>query len=154
MAEGIMITLNKLFGNYEGAQKVINAYAGKTIKDVGFPDENLDNRLRSHRYMEDRLILEFEDGTGLMIWDNGQSCCEARYMTTDDDLPYYVGSEFRGAEVRDAESREDEYGDVHELQFLLIHTGLGTFTIETHNEHNGYYGGFWLVVEEITAGKH
>ena len=36
------------------------------------------------------------------------------------------------------------WGGVHEVQFLNIETSLGIITFETHNEHNGYYGGFYI----------
>lgn len=32
--------------------------------------------------------------------------------------------------------------DVHEVQFLVVHTDKGDLTMSSHNEHNGYYGGF------------
>ena len=51
-------------------------------------------------------------------------------------------------ELRDAPNVEDdEYGNVHEVQFLVVTTSKGAFTIETHNEHNGYYGGFFIEAE-------
>jgi len=37
---------------------------------------------------------------------------------------------------------------MHEVQFVLITTSLGVFTMATHNIHNGYYSGFSVVVEE------
>jgi hypothetical protein len=36
---------------------------------------------------------------------------------------------------------------VHEVQFLRVSTDAGTIVCETHNEHNGYYGGFNVCVE-------
>jgi len=95
----------------------------------------------------DSLILGFND-SALEMWDDGQSCCETRYMHTDDDLTGFLGAEFRNIEVRDAPNRDDE-SEEHEVQFLLVHTSLGTFTIETHNIHNGYYGGFSVVARTV-----
>ena len=51
------------------------------------------------------------------------------------------------AEIREAPNEPDEYGD-HEVQFLLVNTSIGTFTVASHNEHNGYYGGFDIVIKE------
>jgi hypothetical protein len=93
--------------------------------------------------VDDDLILDFGVKGRLRIWDDGQSCCESRYMVCDDDLSHFVGAMFMGAEVRDAPNEQHEYGE-HEVQFLIIKTWLGDFTIATHNEHNGYYGGFSL----------
>lgn len=89
----------------------------------------------------DDLIFTFEDGERMKLSDDGQSCCELRYMRTDDDLSYFIGSKLQGSEVVDAPDIQDG-GESHEVQFLHITTSKGTFTMSSHNEHNGYYGGF------------
>ena len=126
---GFGVMINALGGNRETVEAV-QAAMGKTITALSLTD--------------DQLRFEFEDGSRLRLWDNGQSCCESRYMQTDDDLPYYIGAKFVGAEVRDGGSTESEYGDAHEIQFLVVTTDRGTFSMASHNEHNGYYGGFWI----------
>lgn len=113
------------------------AYLGKKIEAVDFT--------------EARLVLRFVGGDGVQFWDAGQACCESRYMTTDDDLQYHIGAKFQGVEVQDAPSRPCEY-DKHDCQFLLVTTSNGVFTIETHNEHNGYYGGFDLECVDFPGG--
>lgn len=127
---GFGVMINMLGGNRESVAAV-QAAQGKTITSVALVD--------------DALKFEFEDGSRLTLRDDGQSCCESRYMQTDDDLPYYVGAKFLNAEIRDGGSTESEYGDTHEIQFLVITTDRGTFSMASHNEHNGYYGGFWIV---------
>jgi hypothetical protein len=87
------------------------------------------------------LVLRFTDGTGIAFSDSGQSCCEDRYMTCDDDLPTFDGAKYVGAEVAGAPDVDDDCG-VHEVQFLRIHTDRGDIVAQTHNRHNGYYGGF------------
>lgn len=95
------------------------------------------------------LYIRFEDGTGITLSDVGQSCCERRYMTCDDALGYYVGAEYYGWETRRcSEGGDDEY-NVHDIQFLLVNTSRGTFTVANHNIHNGYYGGFSIQEYEI-----
>jgi hypothetical protein len=96
---------------------------------------------------DDALVFTFEDGTRLRLWDDGYWCCEHRYMTTDDDLPYYQGATLMNIELRDAPDVEpkDEYDECHEVQFLVVTTNRGTFSMASHNEHNGYYGGFAIV---------
>ncbi len=89
---------------------------------------------------DDNLRLTFADGSVLRIYDDGQSCCESRYMRTDDDLAYHVGATFLNAETRNAPDIETEY-DVHEVQFLELTTSKGVISMASHNEHNGYYGG-------------
>jgi hypothetical protein len=93
------------------------------------------------------LCVVFEDGTQISFADEGQDCCEHRYMTCDDDLQSFTGARFVGWEVLDAPSRDD--GDVHEVQFLHVRTDGGAIVCETHNQHNGYYGGFNVVVREV-----
>lgn len=89
-------------------------------------------------------VLRIQAGGGaITIKDTGQSCCEHRYMHTDDELPYYVGAKLVGLELRDGPAEES--GEPKECQFLLIQTDKGTITIANYNEHNGYYGGFWIV---------
>jgi hypothetical protein len=83
----------------------------------------------------------------LSFIDDGQSCGESRYMTCDDDLTPFIGSKFMGAEVRSGPDLEDEWGSVHNQEFLIINTTKGSFTVANHNEHNGYYGGFNIVVQ-------
>lgn len=92
---------------------------------------------------EDILKFEFTDGTKLDVWDNGQSCCEHRYMTTDDGLQYYTGSFLMGMEVVDGGSKDEDY-EVHEIQFLNVKTSKGVFQMCSHNEHNGYYAGILI----------
>lgn len=97
-------------------------------------------------YIEDnRLSFLMDNGKGFHLLDDGQSCCESRYMTTDDSLEHFVGATLTGIEVRKGPLVEDEWADVHDTEFLLVHTSKGTFTVVNHNEHNGYYGGFSLL---------
>lgn len=109
---------------------------------------SLNKKITDLRLVDDILKFTFEDNGCLHVWDGGQDCCEHRYMTTDDDLRDYIGAVFTNIEIRDVEVKEDMFG-VHEIQFLLIATSKGVFTIETHNEHNGNYGGFWIVAEVV-----
>lgn len=90
------------------------------------------------------LLIRFTDETALRIWDDGQSCCETRYMTTEDDLANFTDVIFTGVEIVNGSEEEIDYETI-EIQFLNIHTNLGTFQMATHNEHNGYYGGFFVV---------
>lgn len=129
---GIGVMIGMLSGNEETV-KAYQSAQGKETSSISLVD--------------DELRISFTDGTGIVIWDDGQSCCEHRYMTTDDDLRAFVGATLTSIELRDAPSKEDEWGE-HEVQFLLVNTSLGTFTMETHNEHNGYYGGFLVRIKE------
>ena len=53
-------------------------------------------------------------------------------------------------ELREGPTAEDEHGESHETLFVHVITGAGTLVVTTHNEHNGYYGGFW---PRLTLGE-
>jgi hypothetical protein len=126
---GIGVMLNHLSGNRETVEAYQAGLNKKIVKAV------LEN---------DVLELNFEDNTRLQFWDDGQSCCESRYMRTDDDLNDLVGGIFLGAELKEAPEVETQY-DVHEVQFLEVKTDKGSIVMSSHNEHNGYYGGFAII---------
>lgn len=118
-------------------EKNVNSYIkaiGKTIKDI-FKENNA-------------LTIKFDDGKKLLISDGGQSSCEERYMTIDDDLSGYDGAILNKIELRDVQESEENY-EVHETQFVVVTTSKGSFTVCTHNVHNGYYGGFYLELNFI-----
>ena len=126
---GVML---RMMGGNEETVKSINESIGKRIQKVWLDEEN------------DQLRFDLEDGTQLVMWDGGQSCCEHRYMRTDDVLEEYDGAILLDFELKDAPDIEDEWGEVHEVQFLDVKTDKGIFQMANHNEHNGYYGGFWI----------
>lgn len=133
LSVGIMI--KSLGGNKETVEAVKSSL-NKTIKRVWLDKEY------------DCLRFRFTDGSGIKLWDGGQSCCEHRYMVTDDDLSEYAGARLLDMELKDAPEIEDRYG-VHEVQFLDVKTDIGTFQMANHNEHNGYYGGFWIQARKL-----
>lgn len=94
------------------------------------------------------LQFVFENGATLVLSDRGPDCCNSVYMTCSDDLSQIVGDRMVGVTIEDApdiSGGEDAY---HEVQFLHVRFASGAVVVcETHNEHNGYYGGFSLVVE-------
>lgn len=99
----------------------------------------------SDDYDNGALVLTFDNGKRLSLYDDDRQCCEYRYITTDDDLGAFIGAQYLGYRVLDAADRNSDEGDAHEVQFLVISTSLGVFVCETHNEHNGYYSGFNIV---------
>jgi hypothetical protein len=132
------VMLGMLGGNADSVATFTGA-VGKTIAALRLGDD-------------DALYFEFSDGSKMRLSDEGQSCCEHRYMRTDDNLADYVGAKLLGAEIKEApneadeadEADEHEVHEVHEVQFLEVQTDRGVFTMASHNEHNGYYGGFWI----------
>ena len=97
---------------------------------------------------DDRLRITFADGKAISIWDNGQSCCESRYMTTDDNLSSLVGRTLTRIEAKDGPDISGGDDSCHETCFVEVGTDAGFVTVTTHNEHNGYYGDFGLTITE------
>lgn len=115
-------------------------YVGKLITEAQLADNS--------------LLITFDDGIKLNIYDDAQSCCEKRWMSTDDDVGDLVGKRWKHAMIKDASSNQpdDSYGSVEEIQFLEIMTEDGTtVTFANHNEHNGYYGGFGITIDQLKA---
>jgi hypothetical protein len=91
---------------------------------------------------DDILTLAFTDGSSYALRDDRQSCCEYRYMVCDDDLTKFTNTNLMGITVEDGPDGDGDGVHEHEVQFLHVKTGKGSFTVSNHNEHNGYYGGF------------
>lgn len=127
--DGLGVMLKNLGGNQES----VNAYRsiiGKVVSELTLGDD-------------DALHFVFDDGSKVKVSDEGQSCCEERYMRTDDDLKEFIGAKLIGMELKDAPDVDNDWG-THETQFLEVKTDRGVFTMASHNEHNGYYGGFYV----------
>lgn len=96
----------------------------------------------------DALNLYLSNGRLLSIEDTGQSCCERRFVTCDDSFESFRGAKLVSIEERDGgvpTSSDDE------TQFVVVTTDKGAITLTTHNENNGYYGGFTVEVTERPA---
>jgi len=113
------------------------------------PSEYVGRTVIAAAMSEERITLELSGGKKIEVWDNGQSCCESRYMRTDDDVQSLVGHTLTRIEAKDAPNEPDEYGE-HEVVFVEIGTDNGFITVANHNEHNGYYGGFGLTITEVS----
>lgn len=111
------------------------------------PSDFYGNKITAAAFDADSILLHFENGRKLQISDEAQSCCENRYMTSDDDIQELVGHTLSSISLKNGPVVEQDY-DVHEIVFLEIQAGHITFTVSTHNEHNGYYGGFSLVLKD------
>ena len=103
---------------------------------------------------DDMLYISFGSQGTLKVSDEGQSCCEHRYITTDDKLEDYVGGNLLNIEVKPVPIPllDDGEGESHDIEFVEVSTSKGAFVLVTHNEHNGYYGGFFVCAkyEEAT----
>lgn len=61
-----------------------NFKMGAAIARQGWNEE-----ITSIKVEEDAVLLTFANGKGVRFRDTGQSCCEHRYPTCDDDLDYF-----------------------------------------------------------------
>lgn len=129
---GLGVMIQMLGGNEETASALKMAI-GKKIRGA-----KLDGDIIKIRFAK----------KGIDIYDSGQSCCKNRYITTDDNPADLVGKKLTQIELADAPDSSEEGSECHEVQFLRIHAEDVTVVFETHNEHNGYYGGFAVVVRE------
>lgn len=134
---------NLLVCDLEGENlEVFMRFVGKTIRSITFDG--------------DYLRLMFESDRVLTITDHGQSCCENRYMTTDDNLADFVGAGLLNIAIKELPIPLSQYGQdslgEHEVVFLEVVTTKGSFVITNHNEHNGYYGGFSMRLEDKEQG--
>ena len=123
-----------------------------TTEMIEIPATLIGKSITALRLKDEILEFAFGDKLRFEISDDEQLCCERRYMHTDDDLPYYVGAKILSIEVRDVPNEPDEFEE-HEVQFLIVNTSKGAFTVETHNEHNGYHGGFDIRTKIIKTGS-
>lgn len=114
------------------------------------PKEFVGKTISSAELKDEALFIGFEDGVRIKIFDNGQSCCESRYMRTDDDVQTLVGHKLMRIDAKDASEKTDGDYDVHEICFLEVGTDSGFVTVANHNQHNGYYGGFGLSIDVVT----
>ena len=135
---GFGVAINALFGN-----------------DGIAPTPWFGREIASAALVDDTVRLTFADGSRLAVFDDGQSCCESRYITTDDDLESLVGHKLVRIDEKPGPNVEsgEPYADEHETAFVEIGTDKGFVTLTTHNEHNGHYGGFSLTVREAPAGE-
>jgi hypothetical protein len=137
MTNGVEPVVGFMGGDKETVHALRKAY-GRKITDIRM----------DYNFGETVALRITTDAGTLWLFDNGQSCCESRYFTTDDDLSHFVGAVLRNVEIRDGGDcklgDKDDEEEEHEVEFMVIETSAGAFTIASHNEHNGYYGGISL----------
>lgn len=100
--------------------------------------------------------VETDLHTFCVLIDNEQLCCENwGYMTSEDDLDYFVNTELLEVKVTDTALNQkvltkmsDEYVNANEIQFVDFVTDKGTFQLAVYNSHNGYYGHSIVVAKD------
>lgn len=135
------INIVSKWDEYDNVDDKVSKYYGKKIIGASFSGEE--------------LRITFDDAVTISISDNGQSCCEERYMVCNDNVRSIIGNFLTKIEVKSLDKGgydEDKRGDyqVHEICFLDIQTDKSLISINTHNIHNGYYSGFDINIEELS----
>lgn len=115
------------------------------------PIEYIGRKIIAAEIKDEKLLLSFNDGVKIAIYDDGQDCCESRYMSSDDDVTSLIGHTLKRIESKDGPNEESE--EEHETCFIEVGTDDGFITLVNHNEHNGYYGGFGLTIIELKKEK-
>lgn len=96
------------------------------------------------------LVVEFEGGVSLRVWDNEQQCCEKRSISTDDLLSQHVDTEYMGITVtQPIQEDEDRDGKFNDFQFIELRTSDGVVSFSVHNVHNGFYAGFDIQAKAV-----
>ena len=122
----------------------------KNEVDQAFVKKYYGRRIIAAEINDECLIIVFEDGVKIKLWDDGQSCCEHRFITCDDDVSCLIGGRLLKIDVKKGGSEIlSEYGHEREWCFVDVITTEGMITMTTHNKHNGSYSGFDLSVVEI-----
>lgn len=132
-----------------GIGSMLHSLRGGSQED---PAKYVGRRIIAAELTEHDFGLSFSDGVTIRITDEGQSCCERRYMTCDDDLKHLLSSTLTDIVVAKVEDHPSDGEAAHEIAFLEIRTDKGVVTVCTHNENNGYYGGFALNIWEMSQG--
>lgn len=144
---GLGVMIEQLFGDRGDVDDFGKKSINQAITSLGIVKDD---------WTEDSLVFELANGFDFRLYDGGQSCCESRYMNTDDDLNYFVGSTLMDIRMASGPSEPGTYGDALDSEFLIVKTSLGEFTVVNYNNHNGYYGGFWVkvgVINDIDASQ-
>lgn len=137
----------------------MNDLSTGTLKD-SFPEiqKAVGLLIRQINVTDKAVYIEFEDNRVLKL-KQLQLCCEGRYFGSDDPLTDARGSILHdialvGAGKTPVDKSEDDsqYND-HERAFIRIYTNNGVFVICAHNEHNGYYSGFYLMTEWLSIDR-
>lgn len=131
--------------NKLGLGVMISMLSGNNNEEVII---NLINSKITYLNLENDAIIIKTEQYSAKVFDDGQSCCESRYITTSDKLQEFIGATIISFDLKEVKGPEVEYGD-HEIMFFQINTDRGAITFETHNEHNGYYGGFSIKMEPL-----
>jgi len=108
-------------------------YDSRVIVSAGIRDQGSD------------FLIQFDDGSELILIDNAQLCCENRYVATDDDPNDLIGGRLLRIILKGTGSEDKGY-DCEDIQFVEVCTNQGSIVLNNYVVHNGYYGGWDLQI--------
>ena len=102
----------------------------------------------------DGYEISTDENQYYVLINNGQSCCENwGYLSSDDNLDYFVGAELIEVKLTDVVLNQkvveesNYYGDGDGIQFVDFVTDKGVLQLAVYNSHNGYYGHSILIAK-------
>lgn len=91
----------------------------------------------------DGYKVETDEGVFFIVIENDSQCCENwGYLSSNDELHEFEGSELYSVNIVDTklETVEDVCSYEGDCMFVNLETSGGTLQLVCYNEHNGYYG--------------
>lgn len=134
--------------DFKGIQNVFVHNQGVGGRSLEIAEKYNGMEIVSISLNNDVATFKFKEG-GFEMRDDGQSCCESRWMHSEDekDFDYHIGAIFRFIQVVAGDGEESS--ECHDTEYCNILTSKGVLQFVCHNEHNGYYGGFSVQLEEL-----
>jgi len=101
-----------------------------------------------------------------LLIDNSRICCENfGYISSNDDLSYFIGAEILDYKVIETDTYNElpiklkkvlklgsEYDiNVLDCSFIKFETDRGSFDLTVYNHHNGYYGHKIKIIERVVS---
>lgn len=119
---------------------------------------NIEETTFKHKYTTfEGFIISLDDDVKIKVGiDNDWQCCEQwGYVTSQDDLEYFIGAEYLDGRVTNKalETIDLSHLDLYEgsCLFFTVFTSKGDFQLVCYNEHNGYYSHESVVVVNETV---
>lgn len=117
----------------------------ETIESIEVVEEHKLGEDRWHSTYEGYEVKTNKRNILVLVSDVGD-CCEVwGHISSDDDLPSYIGAELLDINWVDTDRKKhfnddlafDEGGDMMFVDFV---TSRGLLQLAVYNDHNGYYG--------------
>jgi hypothetical protein len=123
--------------------KTIGSCLGKVIEKV---------MLAYDHESRESIIIIFTDGTALNLFDDGQQCCEKRWLASDDKSEDVAGGVLMDVQMEEGVDDEGSE-DILQSQFIRIITDKAPYVVTAYNKHNGSYDGITVKAEIGTVTK-